>query len=789
MTLDAHRDRTALRLKLYQNGFTPLANKSKMCLLPEWSTFDVTPERIQSKEWARSNKFLDTGIRCGDVVAIDIDIDDPVLLNNLLDEVINQKLVDESLFVRIGRPPRELWVYRTSEKIGKRTTGHFVPRGAPEDHKGFAVEILGAGCQFAAFGQRDENTAYAWPEESLLEHQYMDLPVITKAQADALKDFAIAFFEQRGLERRSPAGGTDAGYTLAYDLTPDMEFDVHDMGVMTLPEIEAALKHSPQGEVLRCKVEALRPTGGSWAGMISLVNGMVCVSDHGTYTSHFPLEADLNLHTEKLGRLLEARFPEIVSPPSVQPEQIAWAPPDDLDPRAPFDVNTALALRRYVYSKDTDQIFDVHQPRNGMKPEHFRNSMRQFSESKLGPKGGEVRTWLFDLFMDHADRINVGSVGLRPDQSFPLFREDGRMHLNMYRPLDLPTGGDARIGWEFLQNLLPIAAEHKFFCQWLSHKFHRPDVRGPGVIMVAHDQYGTGRGSLVALIRAMVAEPLVRTIDFATLSGKTYQSQYNEWLVDSLFAVVNEAKEATPNMSAWQTRNNAYEHLKAIIDPGEHHTEVLRKGGRNGPGRTYCSILVLTNHMDSVVLPHNDRRLMILENGKPMPEEYWATFRKWLAVPANVGAFRAELLQVDLAGYNPFAAPPMTASKSEMVEAGASELDRALTVALTGLADTFVVKDQILLKIEDYLTDNDAEVPDDWRRMVERLLLRRTRKVPSGVPERVRIDGRQRIVRAIGKPLGDFTNPEVVIGLILANGPLSRQIRTSGAVVAFPQRR
>ena len=43
MTLDARKDRTALRLKLYENGFTPLANKSKMCLIKGWSTLEVCP--------------------------------------------------------------------------------------------------------------------------------------------------------------------------------------------------------------------------------------------------------------------------------------------------------------------------------------------------------------------------------------------------------------------------------------------------------------------------------------------------------------------------------------------------------------------------------------------------------------------------------------------------------------------------------------------------------------------------------------------------------------------------
>jgi hypothetical protein len=180
----------------------------------------------------------------------------------------------------------------------------------------------------------------------------------------------------------------------------------------------------------------------------------------------------------------------------------------------------------------------------------------------------------------------------------------------------------------------------------------------------------------------------------------------------------------------------------------------------------------------------------VLENGPPMAGEYWTKFHEWRRNKANVAAFVAELLTIDLAGYNPYLAPPMTAAKADMVEAGASELDRALEHALAGLANTLVVKEQIILRIEDYLSDNNVEVPDDWQRMVERMLFKRTRKVPAGAPERVRIDGRQRVIRVLGKvDAGVFTSTENVLIEIGKNGSVTRQIRSSGQVVSFPQKR
>lgn len=790
MTLDARKDRTALRLKLYANGFEPLANKRKLCLLKGWSTFDITPALINSREWARSMAYADTGIRGGDVVALDWDVDDGALLNLLLDAVVEHGVVKESPFVRIGRAPRELWVYRTADKIGKRTTGHFVPPGSPPDFAGYAVEVLGKGCQFAAYGQRSVDIPYLWPEQSLLDHVFMDLPVISKAQCEAVTAFASQFFLDHGLERKSRAGGTDEGYTHAYDLTDDLSFDVQDVGLLTVPEIAELLAANPN-EVLRCTVDAFRPTSGSWAGMISLANGVVCLSDHGTYTAHFPPEADLASNTtaaaERLGALLAERFPEAAPEPKY--EALDNDIPDTpFDRSAPLDDNLALALKQYVYISKDNLIYDLLRPGYAMTRDHLRNNWMPVYREEPGKMGGKTVVRLADLWLQHKDRIDVYSVGMRPDRPWPLFREGGEIHLNTYRTADLPSeGGVALPGFDLIAKLLPVEIERVFFIEWLANKVQHPDQRGPGIIMVAHETYGTGRGSLVELIRSMFAENLVQTIDFETLTGKTYQSQYNGWLEESLIVAVDEAQEATPNLSSWKSRTNAYEHLKGIIDPAKHDIQVVRKGRQSGQGKTYASIMVFTNHMDSIVLPHGDRRLVIMENGEVMPPEYFDAFHAWRSIPENVGAFRRELQAIDVTGFNAYAPAPMTRAKADMVDAGSSELDRAFKHALADLGNSVAVKEQVIIRIEDYLVDNNVEVPDDWARMAERMFLRATRRIPD--IDRVRIEGKQRVARVIGKPAPSvLLSAPAVVSEVLKHGPLVRPVKATGKVVAFPSR-
>ena len=784
MTLDARKDRTELRLKLYENGFTPLANKSKMCLIKGWSTLDVTPELIQSKAWARSGSFLDTGIRGGDVIALDWDIADNKLLNKLLDEVVEQGIVDESVFVRIGKPPRELWVYRTRDKIGKRTTGHFLPPDAdPLEHHGFAVEVLGKGCQFAAFGQRDEVNEYKWPEESLLDHEYMDLPTITLPQVEALVAYATAFFERNGLERHSPGGGTDHGSTHAYDLEPDMLFEGQEIGEVTVTELTEILQANPD-DVIRLKADPFRPTSGTWSCMASLAHGVLCISDHGTYTSHFPVEADTQKAVSALGQLLAERAARQPKPAPLPQKR----EPVFLDPYEPFEASLKKSVEKYVYVTDGNLVVDLDDMQVPMTADTFNNLTRNIYTTEIGKQGGEKIVRLSDQWFQEKTRRTLRTMSMRPDQPYPVFVEAGVDHLNTYEPNILPTTGDAGIGMAFIETLLPVENERRYFLQWLGHKIDHPADRGPGIIMVAHETYGTGRGTLIDLLRCIFGQRYVRNVNFATLSGSTYQSQYNEWMVDSLVVAVDEAQETNASVGRWQARHNAYEKLKEVVDPGNHHVDIIRKGARNTAGRTFASIIVLTNHADAIGLPISDRRFAVLENGQTLSQDQARAVHAWMEDPGNIGAFIAYVRTVDRSSYNPFAAPPLTASKQEMAEASSSEMDRIVNEIMAGFSNTLLCFDQVHLMVEAYLQDNQVEVPDDWTRVANLLFKRKTRKLVEG-SDRVRIEGKQRTVRVVGRVASDIVaTSENVIVEVLKNGPVSRQIRSTGTVVDFSRR-
>ena len=777
---DARARCTDLRLRLFDNGFDPLPNENKIPRLKDWSRVKITEDMIRSRTWARSNKTRDTGIRCGDVVALDWDINDKSLLNDLLDLVIDQKIVEESPFVRIGMKPREMWIYRTKEKIGKRSTGFFARPGADPDDKSEQVEILGAGCQFAAFGQRDPTTAYTWPVNSLADYKLMDLPLITAAQVEALKDFAVLFFEERGLVRKSAEGGTDEGYTHAYDLTPDMIFDVRNIGNMTVAEMQTYLEGQPENTELRCRVQALRPgTSGSLAGQASLSNGVVCISDHGSYTSHFPADLASNDNIEALGTLLAERpaATMFARPEPVLRRQRSM----ELDRHGVYEDNYGIVLDRYIYVAELDTVADVVTNRFDIPLANFRNMMAPYYTVELGPKKGETLHYLADQWLRDKDRREVRLALMRPDKPYPLYEEKGDGYFNTYRDHDLPTHGQPALGFDLLEKLLPVPAERHYFTQWLSFKVQFPDTRGPGVMMVANDSYGTGRGTLIELVSKMFAPGLVREIDFETLAGRGTQGQYNEWLADAVIVAVNEAQEVTG--SAWRNRTNLYEHLKEVIDPGKHSVYVKRKGLKNYMGRTSASLLIMTNHADSVAIPKGDRRIAVLENGEKQPQEYWNRFRAWMAEDANVGAFVEQLKKYPLDGYQPYAPPPMTHAKTDMIDASTSSLDQAVNHVLDAMTGSLLTREQLVLALERYVVEYSVEMPTDWQKAILSIYQRRTR-TPLGGPSAILIDGKMRFIRQLRQPpAGTFDTEKGTVSEVLLNGPVTRPLQNAAKAV------
>jgi hypothetical protein len=343
----------------------------------------------------------------------------------------------------------------------------------------------------------------------------------------------------------------------------------------------------------------------------------------------------------------------------------------------------------------------------GMTFDSFKKLMFKFSFSDLSG------SWLRD-----PHRVDVADLRMRPDRPFPLFSEGGQNFINTYRPpVHDATGGDATTGVEFLKHLLPDDRERHWFTQHLAHKFTHPAIPGPGVIMVAHNVFGTGRGTLARLIERLFGEKYVKSVPFADAIGSTYQSQHTEWQAESLWAVIDEASNPT-GRDRYSNRAAAYEKIKELVDPAQRNKRFNRKGLGNFDGPMFTSFLIATNHLDALPIPPDDRRFAVLSNGARMSEEFKTVLNRWMNNPANVAAFAQHLSTFDLAGYSPYAEPIMTDAKAAMVDAGQSDVDRGIVAALDAMPGRTFTVHQIVSWINKIRFEHDWQLPDSFENIV-----------------------------------------------------------------------
>ncbi|MBX5243273.1 MULTISPECIES: bifunctional DNA primase/polymerase [Rhizobium] len=181
-----------LRRQLIYNGYVPVPVNGKRPKIKGWSKFRPKPEQIAGQIRAYPD-HQNTGILCGDVVAIDIDVPDEDAAEHLRTMALALPNSDRAL-QRVGRAPKLTFIFRTAAARRKKITGKYSVNGHD-----CQVEILGYGQQFVAFGiHPDTGKAYEWVGKSPIDVSFCELPEIDSDTVDAFVDQADAYLASIG---------------------------------------------------------------------------------------------------------------------------------------------------------------------------------------------------------------------------------------------------------------------------------------------------------------------------------------------------------------------------------------------------------------------------------------------------------------------------------------------------------------------------------------------------------------------------------------------------------------
>ncbi|MBM3083299.1 PriCT-2 domain-containing protein [Chelatococcus daeguensis] len=181
----AAEDPTDLRLALHRNGYRPVpvlgahvAMKAagKRPMMKGWETVCASADEAEIARWARAQRnCTNTGLLCGDLVGVDIDVLDVNLADRLRDLAL--AMLGPTPLLRIGKAPKCLLAFRTDAPFDKVQTSEFQML----DGTVARVEVLASGQQFVAFGIHPGTRApYHWPDRSPLEVPLTDLPIVSR---------------------------------------------------------------------------------------------------------------------------------------------------------------------------------------------------------------------------------------------------------------------------------------------------------------------------------------------------------------------------------------------------------------------------------------------------------------------------------------------------------------------------------------------------------------------------------------------------------------------------------
>jgi hypothetical protein len=196
-------------------------------------------------------------------------------------------------------------------------------------------------------------------------------------------------------------------------------------------------------------------------------------------------------------------------------------------------------------------------------------------------------------------------------------------------------------------------------------------VQNPGErinhALVIQGEQGIGKDSIFNAVGNILGNQNVSSVLLQHV-----ESQFNDWLFGKQLVIFQEM--LAPG------RRNIYNKLKTILTDPTHtinakHLPLQRVYNRG-------NYVFLTNYKHALSIDPGDRRMWVwYSEMKPLGPNFYISFYKWLGDRNSASHLYNYLIHYDTSGFNPTAAPPMTAGKMSMIKSSGSEVEQYLTEA------------------------------------------------------------------------------------------------------------
>lgn len=307
------------------------------------------------------------------------------------------------------------------------------------------------------------------------------------------------------------------------------------------------------------------------------------------------------------------------------------------------------AAHEWVYLSNP-QIFLHLESGNSLRRQGFNSA---FAGSWLGK--GFLDNFLFkfsliEIFYD---------VTYDPVSGKKIILKDGLRYWNSYHPSNIqPEKGDATPFIEFLDYLVPEELEKSHLLKMIAWTVRNPGKKLRHALLLRSARQGVGKSMLIDIWGTLLGERNVRKT-----TTEEMNSSYQAYVKETLLVVVEELN--------WGFGPTAYNNLKELITG-----DVARVNEKYLPQRdwpNHASFAFLTNIQAPIMIEEHDRRIFYINSpAEPKSKEYYGSFARWWK--SNLQTIRWYMDLVDLSTFDPYAPPPMTVAKRDLIVDSSDDL-------------------------------------------------------------------------------------------------------------------
>lgn len=325
--------------------------------------------------------------------------------------------------------------------------------------------------------------------------------------------------------------------------------------------------------------------------------------------------------------------------------------------RVLFEMN-----KEFVFVKNPGMVVDVNtfQRMDSSKFENAIAANRHICVMQPDSRGEErmVKQPAAKAWIRWPGRAEVLSIGYWPGQ--PRVLENG--NLNSWTGWGCePKKGDVQMWHDLLEYLFTGAPdERRWFEQWLAYPIQNPGVKMNTAVALWGRYHGTGKSTIGYVMK------LIYGTNWGEIDPAELEATHNEWAERTQFIMCDEVTGSD--------RTALADKLKSLITRKE-----VRLNPKFIPSYAVedrINYYFTSNRPDAFRMDDHDRRLFIHEvTQRPAPTEFYERMDAWLKHPDTGSAMFAHFLALDMTGFNPRTAAPMTRAKRDMIELSMSDLD------------------------------------------------------------------------------------------------------------------